>query len=211
MALMMSLIAMSIDAMLPALAQIGDDLGAGHANQAQLVISALLLGMAAGQVIYGPLSDSIGRKPTIYAGPRPVRLRLCAVGRGRQPAADAAGSHPAGLRRRGAAHRRGGAGARRVRRRRHGAHHVAGAHDLHPGADGGAGARPGHPAGRALAGDLRHAAGTGPGRRWSGSRCASRRPCRSSGACASRSAGSCSACARPAPIAWRSATPSPPA
>ncbi len=68
MALMMSLTAMSIDAMLPALAQIGDDLGAGHANQAQLVISALLLGMAAGQVIYGPLSDSIGRKPTIYAG-----------------------------------------------------------------------------------------------------------------------------------------------
>ena len=68
MALMMSLTAMSIDAMLPALAQIGDDLGAGHANQAQLVISTLLLGMAAGQVIYGPLSDSIGRKPTIYAG-----------------------------------------------------------------------------------------------------------------------------------------------
>ena len=97
-------------------------------------------------------------------GPRPVRLRLCAVGRGRQPAADAAGSHPAGLRRRGAAHRRGGARARRVRRRRHGAPHVPGAHDLHPGADGGAGARPGHPAGRALAGDLRHAAGTGPGR-----------------------------------------------
>ena len=68
MALMMSLVAMAIDAMLPALAQIGDELGAGHANQAQLVISALLLGMAAGQVIYGPLSDSIGRKPTIYAG-----------------------------------------------------------------------------------------------------------------------------------------------
>jgi DHA1 family bicyclomycin/chloramphenicol resistance-like MFS transporter len=68
MALMMSLVAMSIDAMLPALEQIGDDLGAGHANQAQLVISALFLGMAAGQVVYGPLSDSIGRKPTIYAG-----------------------------------------------------------------------------------------------------------------------------------------------
>jgi MFS transporter, DHA1 family, multidrug resistance protein len=68
MALMMSLVAMAIDAMLPALAQIGDELGVGHANQAQLVISALLLGMAAGQVIYGPLSDSVGRKPTIYAG-----------------------------------------------------------------------------------------------------------------------------------------------
>jgi MFS transporter, DHA1 family, multidrug resistance protein len=68
MALMISLVAMSTDAMLPALAQIGDELGAGHANQAQLVISALLLGLAAGQVVYGPLSDSIGRKPTIYAG-----------------------------------------------------------------------------------------------------------------------------------------------
>ena len=68
MALMISLVAMSIDAMLPALAQIGDELGAGHANQDQLVISALLLGMAAGQVVYGPLSDSVGRKPTIYAG-----------------------------------------------------------------------------------------------------------------------------------------------
>ena len=68
MALMMSLVAMSIDAMLPALAQIGDDLGTGHANQAQLIISSLLLGMAMGQVIYGPLSDSIGRKPAIYAG-----------------------------------------------------------------------------------------------------------------------------------------------
>jgi DHA1 family bicyclomycin/chloramphenicol resistance-like MFS transporter len=32
MALMMSLVAMAIDAMLPALAQIGEDLGAGHAN-----------------------------------------------------------------------------------------------------------------------------------------------------------------------------------
>jgi MFS transporter, DHA1 family, multidrug resistance protein len=68
MALMISLVAMSVDAMLPALAQIGDELGAGHANQAQLVISALLLGLTAGQVVYGPLSDSIGRKPTIYAG-----------------------------------------------------------------------------------------------------------------------------------------------
>jgi MFS transporter, DHA1 family, multidrug resistance protein len=68
MALMISLVAMSIDAMLPALAQIGAELGAGGANEAQLVISSLLLGMAIGQVIYGPLSDSIGRKPAIYAG-----------------------------------------------------------------------------------------------------------------------------------------------
>jgi len=68
MALMMSLMAMAIDAMLPALAEMGRDLGVAHANQAQLVIAALLLGMTAGQLIYGPISDSVGRKPAIYAG-----------------------------------------------------------------------------------------------------------------------------------------------
>jgi MFS transporter, DHA1 family, multidrug resistance protein len=68
MALMMSLMAMSIDAMLPALSAIGRDLGVAHANQAQLIIAALLLGMTCGQLIYGPLSDSVGRKPAIYAG-----------------------------------------------------------------------------------------------------------------------------------------------
>ena len=68
MALMMSLVAMSIDAMLPALSAIGRDLGVAHANQAQLIIAALLLGMTCGQLIYGPMSDSVGRKPAIYGG-----------------------------------------------------------------------------------------------------------------------------------------------
>jgi DHA1 family bicyclomycin/chloramphenicol resistance-like MFS transporter len=68
MALMLSLMAMSIDAMLPALAQISRDLDLRHANQAQLIISALLTGLAVGQLIYGPLSDSVGRKPAIYGG-----------------------------------------------------------------------------------------------------------------------------------------------
>ena len=67
-ALMISLVALSIDAMLPALPLIGADLGVRHANDNQLVISALFLGLAAGQLIYGPLSDSTGRKPPIYAG-----------------------------------------------------------------------------------------------------------------------------------------------
>jgi DHA1 family bicyclomycin/chloramphenicol resistance-like MFS transporter len=67
-ALMISLTAMAIDAMLPALAEIGRDLGVRHANQAQLVIAGLLLGMTCGQLIYGPISDSVGRKPAIYAG-----------------------------------------------------------------------------------------------------------------------------------------------
>ncbi|HSA80408.1 MAG TPA: multidrug effflux MFS transporter [Geminicoccaceae bacterium] len=67
-ALMTSLVALSIDAMLPALATIGAELGARHANDAQLVLSALFLGLAFAQMIYGPLSDSVGRKPAIYLG-----------------------------------------------------------------------------------------------------------------------------------------------
>jgi DHA1 family bicyclomycin/chloramphenicol resistance-like MFS transporter len=67
-ALMISLVALSIDAMLPALPAIGADLGVRRANDAQLVIAVLFLGLASAQVVYGPLSDSIGRKPAIYAG-----------------------------------------------------------------------------------------------------------------------------------------------
>jgi DHA1 family bicyclomycin/chloramphenicol resistance-like MFS transporter len=67
-ALIISLVALSIDIMLPALQQIGGDLGAGRANDAQLVVSALFVGLALGQVFFGPLSDSIGRKPAIHAG-----------------------------------------------------------------------------------------------------------------------------------------------
>ncbi|ASQ89996.1 Bcr/CflA family drug resistance efflux transporter [Prosthecochloris sp. GSB1] len=67
-ALMMSLVALSIDTMLPALPAIGDDLGAGSPNTNQFVISVLFLGMSAGQVIFGPLSDHTGRKPAIYVG-----------------------------------------------------------------------------------------------------------------------------------------------
>lgn len=48
MGLMMSLVALSIDAMLPALSQIGSDLGVTRANDNQLIVSLLLLGMAIG-------------------------------------------------------------------------------------------------------------------------------------------------------------------
>jgi DHA1 family bicyclomycin/chloramphenicol resistance-like MFS transporter len=68
MALLISLVALSIDAMLPALPEIGRDLGVERGNDNQLIISVLFLGLAAGQLIYGPLSDSTGRKPAIYLG-----------------------------------------------------------------------------------------------------------------------------------------------
>jgi DHA1 family bicyclomycin/chloramphenicol resistance-like MFS transporter len=66
--MMMSLTALSIDAMLPALPQIGADLQVQDANTRQLVVSAIFLGLAAGQLFFGPLSDRTGRKPAIYAG-----------------------------------------------------------------------------------------------------------------------------------------------
>lgn len=67
-ALMISLVAMAIDAMLPALAEIGQDLGVASINDTQLIVSALFLGLAIAQMFFGPLSDSWGRKPAIYLG-----------------------------------------------------------------------------------------------------------------------------------------------
>jgi DHA1 family bicyclomycin/chloramphenicol resistance-like MFS transporter len=67
-AVMMSLVALSIDTMLPALSAIGKDLGVTGKNTSQLIISIFFLGMAAGQLFYGPISDSSGRKPAIYLG-----------------------------------------------------------------------------------------------------------------------------------------------
>ena len=68
MAMMMSLVALSTDAMLPALPEIGRELGVHRANDNQLIISMLFVGLAVGQMIYGPLSDRTGRKPAIYGG-----------------------------------------------------------------------------------------------------------------------------------------------
>ncbi|MBF0108181.1 MAG: multidrug effflux MFS transporter [Magnetococcales bacterium] len=67
-ALMSSMVALSIDVMLPALEIIGHDLGTTDPNDNQMVISFLFFGFSVGQLFFGSLSDSIGRKPTIFAG-----------------------------------------------------------------------------------------------------------------------------------------------
>ena len=67
-AMMMSLVALSVDTMLPALSEIGRDLDVIDNNSSQLIISLFFLGMASGQLLYGPVSDNTGRKPAIYAG-----------------------------------------------------------------------------------------------------------------------------------------------
>ncbi len=68
MAVIISITALSIDMMLPALPDIGRDLGTGHPNDAQFVVSSLLFGFGIGQLSLGPLSDCFGRKPVIFAG-----------------------------------------------------------------------------------------------------------------------------------------------
>lgn len=68
MASLIAMVALSIDAMLPALDVIGKELNAADDNQPQLVITMFFLGFAFAQLLYGPLSDSFGRKPSIYIG-----------------------------------------------------------------------------------------------------------------------------------------------
>lgn len=67
-ALLMSIVAISIDALLPALGIISSEITLAYPNQVQLVISALFLGMAIGQLVCGPLSDATGRKKVLYSG-----------------------------------------------------------------------------------------------------------------------------------------------
>ena len=65
---MIALVAVSTDAMLPALPDIGRELGAAKANDSQLVLSWFFIGLAVGGLFFGPVSDSTGRKPPIYLG-----------------------------------------------------------------------------------------------------------------------------------------------
>ncbi|WP_323787658.1 multidrug effflux MFS transporter [Psychroserpens sp.] len=68
MASLMSIVALSIDALLPALPEIGKALNVTNPNDNQLLITMIFLGLGFGQLIFGPLSDSFGRKPMVYFG-----------------------------------------------------------------------------------------------------------------------------------------------
>jgi DHA1 family bicyclomycin/chloramphenicol resistance-like MFS transporter len=67
-AMMMATVAFSIDAMLPALPEIGANLSPHDVNQAQLILTSFVLGMGIGTFFTGPLSDAYGRKPVIIGG-----------------------------------------------------------------------------------------------------------------------------------------------
>ena len=68
MAVMFATIAFSIDSMLPALPGIAAELSPDTPNRAQLIISAFVAGIGVGIFFAGPISDAVGRKPTVLGG-----------------------------------------------------------------------------------------------------------------------------------------------
>src|SRR5690606_28410990 len=62
------------DMYLPALPSIGVSLDAST-GQVQASLMAFFIAMGAGQIVYGPVSDMVGRKPPLYFG-----IALFAVG-----------------------------------------------------------------------------------------------------------------------------------
>ena len=64
----MSLPALAIDAILPALSLMKVHFHVASDNQVQFVIGFLFLGLTVGQLFFGPIADSFGRKNGIFGG-----------------------------------------------------------------------------------------------------------------------------------------------
>ncbi|MFA3920388.1 multidrug effflux MFS transporter [Ruegeria hyattellae] len=67
-ALTTSLGALSIDAVLPALLDIGESFRIADGNALQQIVVVLFLGLTIEQLAYGPLSDRFGRRPILFIG-----------------------------------------------------------------------------------------------------------------------------------------------
>lgn len=65
--LLAMLMPLSIDMYLPAMPQIASEFGVS-AGSVQMTLSVYIFGFALGQLVYGPLADSFGRKPVIALG-----------------------------------------------------------------------------------------------------------------------------------------------
>src|SRR5262249_20058069 len=75
---------LSVDLYLPSMPAIAEALAAPPAH-VQLTISLYLVGFAIGQIVYGPLSDRVGRKPiivvsfTLYCGDTLICFMPCSI------------------------------------------------------------------------------------------------------------------------------------
>ena len=67
-ALMMGMTAVSIDNLLPAFPYIQARFGIEDANQLQLLVYVYMIGFAVMQLVYGPASDVVGRRPALMIG-----------------------------------------------------------------------------------------------------------------------------------------------
>lgn len=68
MAMMFATIAFSIDAMLPAIPRIANEITGGDRAKAAWVLTSFVAGMGLGTFFAGPLSDAFGRKVIVYVG-----------------------------------------------------------------------------------------------------------------------------------------------
>ncbi|MCB1591343.1 MAG: multidrug effflux MFS transporter [Alphaproteobacteria bacterium] len=68
MAFLTSLAALSVDALLPAMSQIGTDLNVVRQNDVQWIIGIFFAGMMLGYALYGQLADALGRKIALNIG-----------------------------------------------------------------------------------------------------------------------------------------------
>jgi len=68
MAMLTATVAFSIDAMLPALPEIGAELTPNALNRAQLILTSFVLGLGIGTMFAGPLSDAFGRRTIMISG-----------------------------------------------------------------------------------------------------------------------------------------------
>lgn len=67
-AMMTSIVALTVDAVLPALDTISADLAFDDPNDRHRIVTYVLFGLGASQLFFGALADSIGRKPTAMIG-----------------------------------------------------------------------------------------------------------------------------------------------
>lgn len=67
-AALMALNSFAIDAMIPALPEIGHQLRVANPNDGQLVVIAYFLGFGSTLLVWGPLADRFGRRPILAAG-----------------------------------------------------------------------------------------------------------------------------------------------